>query len=233
MTAHDYLVLAIAAFWMVVGGLGLGFTIRRLHHQDGRQRAAVVGHDPLSAVRWQIPNIGGVIFDALAERRIGILGPVTAVVIAALVAYALFLPGRHSAPEVRSPPSAQATAPTAAKGSPYDAVEKVVVPKNPKLVLGLPLYAEENPEKLTDEKKPPVFRYMGRVIQISEAPSRKANSATSEKSLFVTVEDDSGVAQTFEYGLVEWRTASDKDGPELGVILASASPADFLARPRK
>mgnify|MGYP001296162582 CR=1 FL=1 len=228
MTAHDYLVLAIAAFWMVVGGLGLGFTIRRLHHQDGQQRPAVVGHDRLSAVRWQIPNIGGGIFDALAERRIGILGPVTAVVIAGLVAYALFLPSRHSAPEVRSLPSAQTTAPTAAKGSPYDAVEKVVVPKNPKLVLGLPLYAEE-----TDEKKPTVFRYMGRVIQISEAPSRKANSGTSEKSLFVTVEDDSGVAQTFEYGLVEWRTASDKDSPELGVVLASASPADFLARPRK
>ena len=101
MTAHDYLVLAIAAFWMVVGGLGLGFTIRRLHHQDGQQRPAVVGHDRLSAVRWQIPNIGGGIFDALAERRIGILGPVTAVVIAGLVAYALFLPSRHSAPEVR------------------------------------------------------------------------------------------------------------------------------------
>jgi hypothetical protein len=111
MTAHDYLVLAIAAFWMVVGGLGLGFTIRHLHHQDGQQRPAVVGHDPLSAVRWQIPNIGGGIFDALAERRIGILGPVIAGAIAGLVAYALFLPGRHSAPEVRSLPSAQTTLP--------------------------------------------------------------------------------------------------------------------------
>jgi hypothetical protein len=30
MTRHDYLVLGIAAFWMVTGVLGLGFTLRRL-----------------------------------------------------------------------------------------------------------------------------------------------------------------------------------------------------------
>jgi hypothetical protein len=42
MTAQNYLVLAIAAFWMAVGGLGLAFTIRRLHHQDGQQRPAAV-----------------------------------------------------------------------------------------------------------------------------------------------------------------------------------------------
>jgi hypothetical protein len=220
MTAQNYLVLAIAAFWMAVGGLGLAFTIRRLHHQDGQQRPAVVGRDPLSAVRWQIPNIGGGFFDAIADRRIGILGPVTAVVAAALVAYALSLPSRHSAPGDQSAHAIpELTAPNAAKGLPNNAVEKVV-PKNPKFVLGLPLYAEE----FGDGKARTDFRYLGRVTQISEAPRRKANSGTTEKILFITVEDDSGAAQTFEYGRVEWRTASGEEKPKAGIILASASP---------
>jgi hypothetical protein len=46
MTRHDYLVLGIAAFWMVTGALGLGFTIRRLRsplpqqQQDSKAKAA-------------------------------------------------------------------------------------------------------------------------------------------------------------------------------------------------
>jgi hypothetical protein len=33
MTPHDYLVLAIAAFWLLTGWLGLTFTIRRLRRR--------------------------------------------------------------------------------------------------------------------------------------------------------------------------------------------------------
>ena len=37
-----YLVLGIAAFWLVTGLLGLGFTVRRLRHQAHQpQRTAV------------------------------------------------------------------------------------------------------------------------------------------------------------------------------------------------
>lgn len=38
MTCHDYLVLGIAAFWLVTGLLGLTFTIRRLRSQSHRQQ---------------------------------------------------------------------------------------------------------------------------------------------------------------------------------------------------
>jgi hypothetical protein len=33
MIPHDYLVLGIAALWLVTGALGLGFTIARLRHR--------------------------------------------------------------------------------------------------------------------------------------------------------------------------------------------------------
>jgi hypothetical protein len=48
MIPHDYLVLGIAALWLVTGALGLGFTIARLRHraeqrQRARRSAAVLG----------------------------------------------------------------------------------------------------------------------------------------------------------------------------------------------
>jgi hypothetical protein len=46
MIPHDYLVLAIAAFWLVTGLLGLTFTIRRLRH---RQTAS---HGQQTPVYW-------------------------------------------------------------------------------------------------------------------------------------------------------------------------------------
>ena len=45
MTPHDYLVLAIAALWLVTGFLGLGFTVRRLR----RRQAANASRLRLSA----------------------------------------------------------------------------------------------------------------------------------------------------------------------------------------
>jgi hypothetical protein len=34
MTPHDYLVLGIAAFWLLTGWLGLTFTIRRIRRRE-------------------------------------------------------------------------------------------------------------------------------------------------------------------------------------------------------
>jgi hypothetical protein len=47
MTPHDYLVLAIAAFWLATGLLGLGFTIRRLRRQALQRK-----HSNATAVYW-------------------------------------------------------------------------------------------------------------------------------------------------------------------------------------
>ena len=47
MTPHEYLVLAIAAFWLLTGWLGLTFTIRRL-----RRRQAPSSHGQQTPVYW-------------------------------------------------------------------------------------------------------------------------------------------------------------------------------------
>jgi hypothetical protein len=88
---------------------------------------------------------------------------------------------------------------------------KKVVPKDPAIVIGTPVF---------DAKK----QYMGRVTQVSQAPHREYGSPVKEMRLYLTVEDDSGAAQTIEYGRVEWRADSAVDNPKLGILLASASP---------
>jgi hypothetical protein len=99
-----------------------------------------------------------------------------------------------------------------------------VVPKSPSFVLGLPVYAPKNQEKLDAGKKLSAFQYVGRVTQVSEAPRRQANTGTMEMGVFITIEDDKGLAQTFEYGRLEWRAGSVKSSPQVGVLLTSASP---------
>ena len=46
MTPHDYLVLAIAAFWLATGWLGLSFTLSRLRRRQAapQQQTPVYWH---------------------------------------------------------------------------------------------------------------------------------------------------------------------------------------------
>jgi hypothetical protein len=88
---------------------------------------------------------------------------------------------------------------------------KKVVPKNPAIVIGRPVFDAGH-------------QYVGRVTQVNEAPHREFGSPVKEMRLYITIEDDSGAAQSIEYGRVEWRAASAEDNPKLGILLASASP---------
>jgi hypothetical protein len=85
-----------------------------------------------------------------------------------------------------------------------------VVPENPNFVMGASVFDSKD-------------IFVGQVTRVTTAPVVVLGNGTQTK-IFLTVEGKDGTAQLIDYGNIEWKAASSKAKPSLGVLLTSAPP---------